>query len=251
MVESCLYCIGQVSEIVSCTSSCLVSSSIPPLYPGSIIFGTAVLSIISFFLAFYFRDNLRKFVGFRLASIAFLSTAVFTLGLVFNGHFILKNLPIIIPAVGISSYLLSYLFSFYLVKFSYRPMKFENKNLQNFLSKISKRLRIKVPNLYVFLSKEPKAFAVDSFKKAIFISDSLIERLDENSIKAVLLHELYHLKRGTGIVKNLISSIATLNFKIIPSPVNELEKYEEEEIDNILLKEYKIDIEKIKSKLWS
>jgi len=111
-------------------------------------------------------------------------------------------------------------------------------------------LRIKVPNLYVFLSKEPKAFVVDSFKKAIFISDSLIEKLDENSIKVVLLHELYHLKRGTGMVKNLISSIATLNFKIIPVPIKELERYEEEKIDKILLEKYGMDIEKVKSKLW-
>ena len=250
MSSSCLYCISQINDVVSCTNSCLVSSSIPPSYPTSILFGSIALSAAFFFFAFYFRHDLKRFIGFRLASIAFLSTAVFTLGLIFNGHFILKNLPFIIPGVAISSYLLSYILSFYLVKFSYKPIAFENKTFQGFLFKLSKKLNIRLPGMYVFFSKEPKAFVVDGLKKAIFISDSLIEKLDEKYIKAVLLHELYHLKRGTGMIKNLISSIATLNFKIIPVPIKELERYEEEEIDKILLEKHGMDIEKVKSKLW-
>lgn len=250
MADACLYCIGQVSEIVSCTVSCLASSNIQPRYPGAIVFGGTALSIAFFFLAFYFKNNLKKFIGFRLVSIAFLSTAIFTVGLIFNGHFILKNLPIIIPAVGIVSYSLSYFLSFYLVKFSYKSMPFENKTFQKFMSRISKKLQIRLPKTYVFLSKEPKAFVVDGFKKAIFISDNLIERLDEKSIKAVLLHELYHLKRHTGMVRNFLSSISTLNFKMLPAPINELDRYEEEEIDKILLKKHGINMEKIKSRLW-
>lgn len=251
MADACLYCIGQVSEIVSCTVSCLASSNIQPRYPGAILFGSTALSIAFFFLAFYFKNNLKKFIGFRLASIAFLSTAIFTVGLIFNGHFILKNLPIIIPAVGIGSYLLSYFLSFYLVKFSYKSMPFENKTFQKFMSRISKKLQIRLPKIYVFFSKEPKAFVVDGFKKAIFISDSMIERLDEKSIKAVILHELYHLKRGTCMLKNFLSSLGNLNLKIVPVPINELDKYEEEEIDKILLKRHRIDINKIKSRLWN
>ncbi len=212
--------------------------------------GSAALSITFFFLAFYFKNNLKRFIGFRLISIAFLTTAIFTVGLVFNGHFILKNLPIIIPAVGISSYLISYFLSFHLIKFSYSTMAFESKTLQSFLSRISKKLNIRLPGIYIFFSREPKAFVVDGFKKAIFLSDSLVERLDRKSIKAILLHELYHLKRNTGMVKNLISSIATLNFKIMPVPINELDRYEEEEIDKILFEKYRIDMEQIKSKLW-
>jgi len=251
MIESCLYCIGQISEIVSCTSSCLTSANISPVYPGSIIFGSAVFSIVFFVLAFYFRNNLKRFIGLRLVSIAFLATAIFTVGLVFNGHFILKNLPMIIPGIGMSSYLISYFFSFHLIKFSYKPMPLEDKNLQESLLKISKKLNVRIPSMYVFFSKEPKAFVVDGFKKAIFISDSLIEKLDKNSIKAVLLHEVYHLKRHTGMIKNLINSIATLNFRIMPVPIKELDRHEEEEIDKILLKRHKINMEQIKAKLWS
>lgn len=251
MVEACIYCLGEMAELVSCTATCLANSNISPTYPGSILLGSISLSAISFFLAFHFKNNLKRLIGFRLASIAFLSTAIFTLGLIFNGHFILRNLPVIIPAVGIGSYSLSYLLSFYLVKISYKPMLFENKTFGKFLARFSKELNIKLPSLYVFISKEPKAFAVDGFKKAIFLSDSIIERLDTNSIKAILLHEMYHLKRGTGVLKNIINSISTLNFKIIPVPINELDRYEEEEIDKILLKNHGIDIDKIKLKLWS
>ncbi len=250
MSSSCLYCLSQLNDVASCTNSCLVISNIPPVYPESILFVSITLSVALFFAAFYFKNDLKRLIGFRLASIAFLSTALFTLGLIFNGHFILKNLPFIIPGIGIGSYLLSYLFSFYLVKFSYKPISFENKTYRRFLSRISKRLKIKVPSLYIFLSKEPKAFVVDGFRKAIFLSDSLVERLDKNSLNAVLLHEVYHLKRGTGVVKNLINSLATLDFKIIPVPIKELERYEEEEIDKILLRKHKVNIERVKSKLW-
>lgn len=250
MVDACVYCLGQLNEIVSCTTTCLASANITPAYPGSILFSSLSLSIVFFLAAFLFRNNLKKFIGFRLASIAFLSTAMFTLGLIFNGHFILKNLPFLIPAVGIGSYLFSYFLSFYLVKSYYRPIPFESKALQRFLSRFTKKLKVALPKLYVFISAEPRAFIVDGFKKAIFISDSLLEKLDEKSIRAVLLHELYHLKRGTGQLKNILSSISTLNLRLIPVPIKELERYEEEEIDKILLKEYGIDIKKIKSKLW-
>jgi len=251
MVEACVYCINQASEIISCTTSCLASANIPPAYPGSILLGSVVLSLTFFFLASYFRNNLKRFIGFRLIGLAFLSTAFFTVGLIFNGHYILKNLPMIIPLIGTGSYVLSYFLSFYLIRLSYKPMVFENNTFQEFLARISKKMDLKLPDIYVFFSKKPGAFAVDGFKKAIFISDSLIEKLDGKSIKAVLLHELYHLKRRTGMIKSLITSMATLNFRLMPVPINELDMYEEEEIDKILLKEHGIDMEKVKSKLWS
>ncbi len=240
----------QINEIISCTNTCLASSSIVPAYPTSILVGSLALSLISFMVAFYFRNDLKKFIGLRLTSLAFLSTAVFTVGLIFNGHFILKNLPILIPAVGIGSYLISYFFSFYLIKFSYKPIFFQSKKLQNHLSKFSKKLKVKVPSMYVFFSKDPKAFVVDGSKQAIFLSDSLVEKLDDKSLKAVLLHELYHLKRHTGMIKNFINSVSTLNLRIMPVPINELDMYEDEEIDKILMRKYKINMEKIKMRLW-
>ncbi len=251
MTGSCIYCIQEAYRLISCTSSCLTNSNIPPVYPWSILFSSTFLSFVLFLLTFHFKDNLKKFIGFRLVSMAFLSTAIFTLGLIFNGHFILQNLPFIIPLFGIGSYMLSYFFSYYLVKFSYKPMVFESKSLHKFISRISKKLKIQVPSIYIFFSGEPKAFVVDGFKKAIFISDSLIEKLDANSVKTVLLHELYHLKRGSGMIKNLINSISNLNFNLIPVPINELEKYEEEEIDRILLEKHGRDIKRVKSKLWN
>lgn len=250
MSGSCLYCIEQLYTIASCTSSCLTNSNIQPTYPGSILFGSVFLSIAFLLLSFFYRNNLKKFIGFRIASIAFLTAAIFTIGLIFNGHFILKNLPIVIPLVAGGSYLLSYFLSFYFIRISHKLIPLEVKSFHRFVSKISRKIGINTPNVYVFFSNEPKAFAVDGFKKGIFISDSLVEKLDKNSIKAVLLHELYHLKKGTGVLKNFLSSIATLNFRIIPVPINQLERYEEEEIDKILLDKYKVDMNKIKTKLW-
>ena len=119
MTAGCFYCLEKANEISPCVTQCLSQSNIPSAYPASILFGSLGLAIGFFFFAMYFRNDLKRFIGCRLASIAFLSTAVFTTGLIFNGHFILRNLPIIIPTVGIGSYLFSYLLSFYLVKLSY------------------------------------------------------------------------------------------------------------------------------------
>ena len=247
---TCFYCLSEASRLFSCVNSCLNNSNIQPSFPAEILAASVALTGLFLFLALYFRYDIKKTVGFRLAGIASFSTAVFTVGLVFGGHFILKSLPWLIPSAGIGSYLISYFFSFYLVKKSYKSVKMENE-FSDYLKKLCKNLKVKVPSLHVFLSKEPKAFVVDGFKKAIFLSDSLIDRLDEKSIKAVLLHEVYHLKRRSGILKNLVSSFANLNFRIIPVPIDELEKREEEEIDKIILKRHGADIQKIKDRLWA
>jgi Zn-dependent protease with chaperone function len=251
MVETCIHCLVQVNTILRCTSSCLTSANISPAYPGSILLSSAALSIAFFLLAIVFRNDLKKVIGFRIASIAFFSTALFTIGLIFNGHFVLKNLPFVIPAIGVGSYAISYFLSFYLIRISYRSVKLENKNLQNFVSNFSKQLKVKKPELYSFFSLEPKAFVVDGFKKAIFISESLMQKLDLFSIKAVLMHEIYHLKRRSGMLRNILSSLGNLGFRILPVPIKELERYEEEEIDKILLQQHKINMDKIKRKLWS
>lgn len=249
MSEACFYCLSQTSEIVTCVNSCLLNSGISPTYPTGILIGSAFLSITFLFLGAFFKNDIKKFIGFRLLSIAFLATSLFTLGLIFHGHFILKNLPIVIPLMGLLSYIGSYFFSYYIIRISHKPLPFSSNSLHIYLQKLSKKLGVNTPKLCIFFSREPKAFVVDGFKKAIFISYNLIEKMDEKSIKAILLHELYHLKRHSGILKNFVNSLANLNFRIIPVPLKELEKYDEEEVDKLLLKKHRIDIKKIKRKL--
>ncbi len=220
------------------------------MYPEGVLAGSIALSVAFFILAFYFRNDLKKVVGFRLASIAFFATAIFTVGLIFNGHFILKNLPIVIPLIGIGSYSVSYFLSFYLIKNSYRSSQISDKRILIYISKISRKLKIKPPKLYQFISKEPRAFLVDGYRKAIFLSNTLLKELDFASLKAVILHELYHLKRRSGMFKNLANALGNLNFRILPVPIEELEQIEEKEIDKILEKNHGINLNEVRKKLY-
>jgi|GEM_PF-2889081 len=246
--NACFYCLTE-TDFVSCTTSCLGEAGIVPAFPGTILFGSLLLAFAFFILALHFRKDLKKFVGLKLASIAFASTTIFVTGLVFGGHTILKELPILIPAFGIGSYMLTHFFSFYLVKASYKTIRFGGK--EDVLSKLSRAVGVKAPKLYVIFDKVPRAFSIYGFRKAIFISDSLLEKLNSKEIETVLLHELYHIKRKTGLFKNIINTLSNLNFRLIPAPVAELEHYEEKEIDKILLKKHRIDTNLVRRKLWS
>lgn len=250
MQTSCLYCLAEASKLFSCTNTCLLQSNISPVTAGSFLGGGILLSIISVLFALAFKNDIKKVLGFRLLGIASLATTIFTVGFVFNGHLILKNLPILIPTIGIGSYIISYFFSFYFIKTTHKSMEVDDKKILNFTSKISKNLNVTKPSMYKFISKEPRAFLVDGNKKAIFLSNSLIERLDSKSLKAVILHELYHLKRRSGMLKNLVSSLGNLNFRLLPVPIEEFEQIEEKEIDKILMKRHRIDINKIRRKIY-
>ncbi len=244
---SCLYCLSKLSEAFGCVNTCLEQSEIQPSFPGSMLMITGSLAILLFVSSLYFRKDLKRFIFMRTGSVAFVFTAFFILSLVFNGHFILKKLSILIPIVGLFIYLISHFFSFYFIMLSYRTMPFEAK--KKFIKEFSASIGVDVPRLYVVFDKYPRAFSVYGFRKAVFLSDTLIEKLDDCEIDAVLMHELYHLKRKTGVFKNILNSFGNLNFKLFSPPIAELERYEEEEVDKFLLGEFNINMQKIREKL--
>src|SRR3989344_6956787 len=113
---TCFYCLSEASRLFRCVNTCLNNSNIQPSFPANILTVSVGLTGLFLFLALYFRYDIKKTIGFRLAGISSLATAIFTIGLIFGGHSILKSLPWTIPSIGIGSYLISYFFSFYLVK---------------------------------------------------------------------------------------------------------------------------------------
>lgn len=243
----CLYCLQQI-ENLACVNSCLSISGISTIYTDVAIGGMS-LSVIFVLLALVFRKNLKRSLGLKLLAITSLTIGVVTIGLIFNGHWLLKNIPLVIPAVGAGSYITSYFLSFHLLRFSYKPKPMNDRLLSNYAKRASKELGIKKPHFYIFSSKRPQAFLVGGYKKAVFLSKDLIKKLDSNSIKNVVLHELYHLKRRSTLMKNIVSSFGNLTFRILPVPIDELEKIEESEIDRILLNNHKIDMNEVRKKL--
>ena len=235
IAHNCLYCANQyLHEIQGCVSNCVQQSGVDPQFAGGILYLTAALAAITFLFSFLFKNDLKRFLGFRLASIGFFASSVFT----FSSRKI----------AGIGSFLVSYFLSFYLLKRNYRaePLPGMGKNLKN----LSAKLKISAPKIFTFKSVEPRAFSVDGFRKAIFLSDNLVSKLGKKDLSAVLLHELYHLKRRSGAWKNFFSACQNLSLRILPLPIDLLEKKEEKEVDEIVAAEHGIDMSVVRKKLW-
>ena len=70
-------------------------------------------------------------------------------------------------------------------------------------------MKIKMPKIYIFDNANPIAFSFKSLKSMIFISAGLMDLLNKKEIEAVILHELWHIKRKASI---LTMSVSLLRF---------------------------------------
>ncbi len=85
--------------------------------------------------------------------------------------------------------------------------KSETGNIQitEFVKFYSRRLKIKMPKIYIIDNANPIAFSFKSFRPMIFLSAGLIDLLNKREIEAVILHELGHLKRKASVLTTSLS----------------------------------------------
>lgn len=83
----------------------------------------------------------------------------------------------------------------------------ENSHITMFAAAESKRMKIKMPKIYIIDNANPTAFSFKSFKPMMFLSAGLIDLLNKKEIEAVILHELGHLKRK--------ASLLTMSFSLL------------------------------------
>ncbi len=145
------------------------------------------------------------------------------------------NKPIIVLSIlGISALtsLVLVLISapFFVLKYYKRKSVYiENKRLLNLVKYYSNELNIKEPKLFILDSAKPKAFSFSYFLNAIFISIGLIELLSYNELKAVIFHELSHIKQRSPLLKfssfmlKISSPLAGFS-----SLISELDRHEDE-----------------------
>ncbi|HLC77124.1 MAG TPA: M56 family metallopeptidase [archaeon] len=79
--------------------------------------------------------------------------------------------------------------------------KTTGREINSFVKKYSKKLRIKTPNIYLIDKAKPIAFSFRSFRSAIFISVGMLDVLNKKELQAVLLHELSHIKQKSSLLK--------------------------------------------------
>ena len=88
------------------------------------------------------------------------------------------------------------------------PNEFE-KWYFNVVEKQSQRLDIKIPEIGIFESPQPNAFATGSSKNnsLVALSTGLINNMNKNEVEAVIGHEMSHVANGDMVTLTLIQGI--------------------------------------------
>lgn len=153
------------------------------------------------------------------------------------GNLIVYALPITILFSTIAGFIIIPM----LYTFSRRMIRMENLNIINFVKKYSRKFDLKTPKLYIINNAKPIAFSFRSLKSAIFLSAGLIDIFNRKEIEAVLLHELYHLKKRDSLLKISFSLLRLF------SPISILARFhhdsnkEEERADSFAIRTQKTD----------
>lgn len=86
-----------------------------------------------------------------------------------------------------------------------KKAEIKNSYVLRLASAHSKRMRIKMPKMYIIDNANPIAFSFRSFKSMIFVSAGLMDLLNKKEIEAVILHELGHIKRKASVLTMSLS----------------------------------------------
>lgn len=174
-----------------------------------------VIFIASILTAVYFLNKVRKTkeinkkLKFIYAHIFFLVSPV-VFFIFFNGCesiYARCNKPGVILGIIAISAVTSLLFvlmiaPFFILKYyKNKSISVQNKKIINLVDTYSKKLEIKEPRVFILDSAKPRAFSFTYFFNAIFLSVGLIEILKFNELKAVILHELSHIKQRSPLLK--------------------------------------------------
>ncbi len=168
-----------------------------------------------FLIAFYFIKKIRnskeinKKIKYIYMHLFFLISPI-VFFIFFNGcKSIYSNCSkpsVILAIIGISA-VVSLLFVLMIAPvlilkyYKKKSISIENKRLLSLVRKYSNLLGIKEPRLFILDTAKPKAFSFSYFFNAVFISIGIIEILTFNELKAVILHELSHIKQRSPLLK--------------------------------------------------
>ena len=104
----------------------------------------------------------------------------------------------------------------------------KDRKIISFVKKISRRMKIKAPNIYIIDKAKPLAFSFKSFRSAIFISVGMLDILSKKEAQAVLLHEMAHIKQKSSVMKFSSSLLKLSPLSILARFHHDMGKDEEE-----------------------
>jgi Zn-dependent protease with chaperone function len=174
-----------------------------------LISGSVFLAVLTFALLrkFNFSTKIRISLIYGHLSFLFFPLAIYSINMscgifcmsCYNNLFHLAIYAL--PTTLIASTVAGFVVIPTLYTFTNKKMVIKNTWITKFVSIQSKKLNVKMPKLYAINKANPIAFSFRSFKSAIFLSVGLFEILNKKEIKAVLLHELAHLKQRSSALK--------------------------------------------------
>lgn len=236
----------ETGSAVDCAVECIAGQNPFLAYFNYFLIGIILISILA--LVFFGKKlSIKQSLFFK----AILSTSVILLLLILafaNSHyqtlFHTAHLAALFSA-GLF-FGVSYLFSPLLMQIGIT--KTRDARVEKITKEESAKLSIINPKIIVFLNQEPNAFVVSGYKKIIFISTGLISLLEEKELRAVIKHELMHLKSSFFNIKRFFSSVKAGTFGLLPIHFEELDILEERKLDRKMGKETEV-LDNVRKKL--
>jgi heat shock protein HtpX len=87
----------------------------------------------------------------------------------------------------------------------------EAPGLHAILTELTQRASMTPPRLYVSQSAQPNAFATGRATRhaSIVVTEGFLALLNPNEVRAVLAHELAHIRRGDTLLTSVAGAVAT------------------------------------------
>lgn len=221
---------------LSCIAACVASQN-PVIafinYTLIGIIGISAILLVVFGRRFPLKTNFLLKSAFLTSLFLFLIVLLFATPASASSLFVYTHTSLLLLIVGY--FVLSYLFAPFIMRIGLK--KTSDAQVESIIEEESKNLGIKKPSIFVFIDAQASAFTVSGIKKAVFISTALVEKLSKEELKAVLTHELMHLKGNFFTLKRFFSSVRAGFFGLIPIQVEELDIIAESKIDESMEKE--------------
>jgi heat shock protein HtpX len=91
-----------------------------------------------------------------------------------------------------------------------KPVSKEHK-LYQIVKELANRINMPIPKVYIIEAHSPNAFATGRNPKnaAVAATQSLLDMLSDEEVKAVMAHELYHIKHRDTLIQTIAVGIAS------------------------------------------
>jgi Zn-dependent protease with chaperone function len=220
------------TDLAKCIPACITS---PPVFYTLI--AIAMVGCISFFIIKFATTGAKtKLALIYLHITSFTSLIVILSVSMICGMLLMNVLISAIPIILFIGMIATYLVGPKLYLSSLKAGETKDKTLIKWVSKYSKLIGTKTPTLYLTEKSIPAAFSIHGLKPKICISMPILEQLTPNEIKAVLIHELAHIRMRTQIIKLSLSFFRFITpFSLVYSFLGELD-VEEESADEYVKK---------------